>query len=122
MIIMSLNELPRVSLKDAITWARSNAGFTKAAFYIEVEVCRIIEQDVITTKGILSRLKIRDKSAVATLVVWGSKDNQRNLEVIRSRPKRIRIIQPVAPTKKAAKQYEVHLWAHEKYTKIEIIE
>jgi hypothetical protein len=106
-------------------WKPKETIFTVVDFYVEADVIEVEERDVWTKEGnILTRLKVRDESGDATLVVWGSEDNQRNLELLRREPKpqQIQIIHPVRPFDEYIFLHKVDLWAHQDLTKIEIIQ
>ncbi|WP_202320768.1 hypothetical protein [Archaeoglobus neptunius] len=65
------------------------------------------------------RVKIKDEETTATLVVWGSSGNKRNVELVERESEMIRIIRPVKPSYWARTGYKIDLWAHERVTRIE---
>ena len=99
--------------------------FTIGDFYVEANVVEVEVRDKWTQDGnIFTRLKVRDESREAVLVVWGRKDNQKSLKLFRKEFNhlRIRIIHPVRPFNEYIEKYEVDLWAHEELTEILVIE
>jgi hypothetical protein len=117
----------QVDLDTAIKELRARGASTKTEgkwtfgdFYIEVDVHEVLESDVLTPKGPLTRLRVGDGSREAILVVWGSDSNRRNLELVSRRtPRRIRVESPVRPDDKYIE--EVNLWAHERITRIQAL-
>jgi len=88
-------------------------------FYLEVELLGVEERGITQRGNIFVRVKVKDEETTATLVVWGSSENKRNIEVVERGPEKIRIIRPVRPSHWARTDYKVDLWAHERVTKIE---
>ncbi|HIH69716.1 hypothetical protein [Methermicoccus shengliensis] len=109
--------LQKLSLADCIRNLKEGIN----DFYVEVEVLNV-ERRMITSKGnIFVRALIKEGDTIATLVVWSSVKNTKNIEVIERNPARIRIIRPIKPSEWGTKDYNVDIWAHENITKIEEI-
>lgn len=92
-------------------------------FYFEVEVVEVQEDSVTSSGNYFVRLKIKDETMDAILVVWGSKNNQTNINLFKgSIPKKIRLSTPIRPSQWAIDRYGVDFWAHESQSKVEIID
>ena len=90
--------------------------------YFEVDVVEIQEQKQTQQGNCFFRIKIKDETLDAILVVWGSNWNQPNLKIFETlAPKRIRVIRPRLPSQWALEQYGVDFWADEIRSKIELI-
>lgn len=99
--------------------------FTVGNFSMEVDVVEIQIKRQTTSRGnIFCRVKIRDESREAILVVWGDEHNHRNVDIFAGYkiPKRIRITYPVKPLDYYIERYGVDLWAHQDITVIDVLE
>lgn len=108
-------DLQKISLREALR----KLGKGDNEFYLEVELLGVEERGITRHGNIFVRVKVKDEETTATLVVWGSSKNKRNIEVLEGKPKKIRIIRPIRPRNWARERYKVDLWAHEDITKIE---
>jgi len=78
-----------------------------------------VEPRRVAAKGnVFVGAEIEESDFRAVLVVWCSKNNTRNIEVVEKGPSKIRIIRPVKPSELAVRDYNVSLWAHENITRI----
>ncbi len=109
--------LQKLSLRDGLQELEKG----NSEFYLEVELLGIEEKGTTQHGNIFVRVKVKDEETTATLVVWGSSENMRNIKVVEKRPEKIRIIRPIRPSDWARIRYKVDLWAHEQITRIEKI-
>lgn len=118
----------QTDLGTAVNELRSRGAATKRKgnwtygdFFIEADVREVEERDVRTSKGLLTRLRIKDGTKEGVLVVWGSDTNRKNLDLVSTQtPKRIRIELPVRPDDQYIER-GVNLWAHEEISRILIL-
>ncbi|MHA1300973.1 MAG: hypothetical protein ACTSO9_16255 [Candidatus Helarchaeota archaeon] len=91
-------------------------------FSLDVQLLKISDEKQTKAGNYFIRVRIKDESSEGVLVVWGSHNNKNNINLIKSKPKLIRISRPIRPKQWAIDNWGVDIWAHENKTRVELLE